>query len=278
MLISHEQLRDINNVQINILKSISDVCKQLDIKFFMVHGSLLGTVKGNKFIPDDDDIDVAFFRKDYEKFAKEAPKLLEKHYFVQTPFTDVNYPLAFGKLRDSRTTYIIENASHLQMNHGIYVDIFPIDNCHSGGLKAKLFEIMYKLLDMRIASVYDLSGESFLKKAVRLCTKIIIPSYDCAIKKRKKMLTHCHFSGYVRVSGGKTAEQCIPIKWFEKAVPDVFEGVDVFVPCEYDKYLTRIYGDYKTRTLVEDKVCNEENIEINACAVSISIPYVDYYR
>ena len=242
----------------------------------MVHGSLLGTIRDHKFVPDDDDIDIAFFRKDYEIFMKEAPDLLEKHYFVQTCNSDSGYPLEFGKIRDSRTTYIIEEARHLKMNHGIYIDVFPIDNCKDNGIQARLYELKYKLLNMRIAAIYDLSGESILKKIVRFGTKLIFPSHSYAIRLRERLLTSCCESEYVRISGGKAAEQHIPMSWFEKVIPNVFEGLAVFVPGEYDKYLTQIYGDYHNRTLTEGKISNSESIEINACIVDAEVSYKEF--
>ena len=276
MLISHEKLQEINKVQVEILKAVSNVCQHLNIKFFMVHGSLLGTIRNHRFVPDDDDIDIAFFRKDYEIFMKNAPALLEEYYFVQTCNSDSGYPLEFGKVRDSRTTYIIEEARHLRMNHGIYIDVFPIDNCKDNDMQARLFEIKYKLLNMRIAAVYDLRDESIIKKIVRFGTKLIFPSHSSAIRLREKLLTSCCESKYVRISGGKAAEQHIPVCWFNKVIPDIFEGVNVFIPSEYDKYLTRIYGDYQKRTLIEDKISNNESIEINACAVDTVVSYTEF--
>lgn len=276
MLISHEQLREINDVQVEILRAVSDVCKQLDIPFFMVHGSLLGTIRDHKFVPDDDDIDIALFRKDYDRFVKEAPALLDKRYFVQTCQSDPAYPLSFGKVRDCETTYVIENARHLNMNHGIYIDVFPIDHCPKPGKRAKFTAYQHKLLSMRIASVFDLGHQSTKKKLVRLATKALYPSYKAAIRTRERLLTGCAESGYVRISGGKGKEQGIPLAWFETALPDVFEGVDVCIPSGYDAYLTRIYGDYRNRTLVENKVSDELSIEINACLVDTKTPYTHY--
>ncbi len=276
MLISHEQLQEINKVQVEILRAVTEVCERLNLKFYMVHGSLLGTIRDHKFVPDDDDIDIAFFRNDYEIFMREAPKYLDGHYFVQTCESDSGYPLGFGKIRDSRTTYIIEEARHLPMNHGIYIDVFPIDNCKKGGIGAKLYNLRYKLLNMRIATVYDLSGESTVKKLVRGVAKLIYPSQVRAIRLRESLLKSCPESGFVRMSGGKAAEQLMPMAWFSDAIEDEFEGVPVFIPGKYEDYLTLIYGDYRNRTLVEDKISNSESIEINACVVDTDRPYTQY--
>ncbi len=276
MLISHEQLREINDIQVEILRAVSDACKQLEIPFFMVHGSLLGTIRDHKFVPDDDDIDIAMFREDYERFVREAPALLDKRYFVQTCQTDPAYPLGFGKVRDCETTYIVEVARRLNINHGIYIDVFPIDHCEKPGTRAKLAKYKYKLLSMRVSAMFYMPNESLVKKMARFATKVIYPSRAAAIRARERLLTGCAESGYVRVSGGKGTEQYLPISWFENPIPDVFEGVDVFIPGEYDKYLTRIYGDYRNRTLVENKISDEQNIEINACVVDTKVPYTQY--
>lgn len=276
MLISHKQLKEINEVQIEILRAVSEACKQLRISFYMVHGSLLGTIRNHKFVPDDDDIDIALFRNDYDLFVKEAPKILEPHYFVQTNSTDPGYPLAFGKVRDSRTTYIIEEAKHIPMNHGIYIDVFPIDYCAKKSFWGQLTAFKYRLLNSRIATTYRLDGESILKKTLRFGTKILFPSQSRAIRAREKILTSCKQGRFVRISGGKPTEQCIPASWFQVVKEDIFEGIPVYIPNEYEHYLTQVYGDYRSRTLIENKISNDKEIEINACVIDTKTPYTEY--
>lgn len=278
MLITHEKMREINDIQVEILRDVVEVCDKLDIKFYMVHGSLLGTIRDHKFVPDDDDIDIAFFRDDYEKFLKEAPKFLKEHYFVQSNKSDAEYPLEFAKVRDSRTTYIIEIAEHLNINHGIYIDVFPIDNFTPGVSNSKINKIKYRLLRGRVACAWKMKNRSKAKKAFDLVCKIAYPSLNGAIKKLEKFLTSQPVGEYVRVSGGKSKEIGIPRKWFETAVEDNFEGVKAYIPCDYDAYLTRIYGDYKNRTLVEKKISDDTNIEINANLVDTKKPFTDYIK
>ena len=49
-----------------------------------------------------------------------------------------------------------------------------------------------------------------------------------------------------------------------------------YIPSGYDSYLKRIYGDYKTRTLVEDKMADDEHVIINAAVVDPNRPYTFY--
>lgn len=51
-----------------MLKSIVNICKNNNIKFSVEAGTLLGAIREKGFIPWDDDVDLAFTRKEYDKF------------------------------------------------------------------------------------------------------------------------------------------------------------------------------------------------------------------
>ncbi len=279
MILSYEDMAKINAVQTEMLRDVTEVCKKLNIRYFMVHGSLLGTVRNSRFVPGDDDIDIAFLRKDYELFIAKAPEFLDKNYFIQSNTTEDSYPLEFAKLRDSRTTYIIESAKHLPINHGVYIDIFPMDNYPvRNKISSKLFGLRFKLLKFRVRSVWNLPDTSFAKKLVSLAAKIYCPSTKAAIKQIDKMLISEKESNLVRVSGGKPKEQGMPAEWFADTEEGIFEGVKVWVPKGYSEYLTKIYGDYKNRTLLENKESNDEGVEVNACVVDVTKPYTEYIK
>ena len=78
------------------------------------------------------------------------------------------------------------------------------------------------------------------------------------------------------MTGGKSSEGQMPADWFKEYEKRVFEGITVYIPSGYDSYLKRIYGDYKTRTLVEDKMADDEHVIINAAVVDPNRPYTFY--
>lgn len=268
-----EQLQQINKIQLQILEQVDKTCRKLGIHYLMVHGSLLGTVRNNRFVPYDDDIDIAMKRTDYEVFLKEAPKIIESRYFIQSVFSDVGYPLLFAKVRDSRTTYICEAVKKIDMNHGVYIDIFPIDYVEKNPFWGKRF--LKKLLSLRIgASLYHEKVTTVqLMKYMISC--ILCPSLRGTIMLRDRLYKNAAGSAWVCITGGKATEEAIPAKWFEETEQMLFEGVSVCVPKMFDAYLTHIYGDYQTRTLVEDKMVNEK-VELNACIVDTERPYTFY--
>lgn len=272
MLITYEELHKINLIQIDILRSVAEACRKMDIPFFMVHGSLLGTVRDGSFVRGDDDIDIAMKRADYERFVREAPAYLPQRYFVQTNQTDPAYPLEFAKIRDSETTYVIDVTRDLNIHHGIYIDLFPIDSCEDAS-SIGLMEKKYKLMNLRLTSVLNLGSVSLKRKAARFAAKMLYPSYKKTVAKREHLLTSGTDHDRLRMTGGKPKEHRMPAEWFRDALPAEFEGVPVFIPNGCDAYLRKIYGDYENRTLIENKRSDEERIEINACRFDVAHSY-----
>ena len=139
-VIDQETLNRMHLLHLDILKEFIRICNKYELRYFLLGGSCLGTVRHQGFIPWDDDIDVGMPRPDYERFMEIAQNELPEYYFLQNSKTDPDYPLCFAKIRDSRTTFIERSVSHLNINHGIYFDIFPLDGLSNGSL----FELRYK--------------------------------------------------------------------------------------------------------------------------------------
>ena len=70
---------DIRPLQLRILKNllaVDKVCKEHNLRYYIMAGTMLGAVRHKGFIPWDDDADVAFTRNQYEAFMKVAPREL----------------------------------------------------------------------------------------------------------------------------------------------------------------------------------------------------------
>ena len=67
-------LRQVQLIQLEILKDFVKVCNKYNLQYFLDGGTLLGAVRHKGFIPWDDDLDVAMPRKDYDKFCKIASR------------------------------------------------------------------------------------------------------------------------------------------------------------------------------------------------------------
>lgn len=66
-----EQYNKLRNIQKNglyLLKTFIKICKENDLVYFAIGGTLIGAVRHHAWIPFDDDIDIAMFPEDLDKF------------------------------------------------------------------------------------------------------------------------------------------------------------------------------------------------------------------
>lgn len=127
-MVSSYNIRQVQLTQLEILIEVDKICREHDIKYFLTNGTLLGAVRHKGFIPWDDDIDIGMCRKDYDIFLKIANKELDEKYFCQSIHSEADYYLPFAKIRKNKTKYIEASTKHLDINKGVYIDVFPIDN------------------------------------------------------------------------------------------------------------------------------------------------------
>ena len=80
-----------------LLVEFDRVCNILGIPYMLFAGTMLGAVRHKGFIPWDDDLDVVMYRKDYERFLKEADKVINaEKFFLQKEFSE-HFPMFFSK-------------------------------------------------------------------------------------------------------------------------------------------------------------------------------------
>ena len=63
-------LEEVQNISLEIFTKFDEICREHNLKYFMMYGTLLGAVRHKGFIPWDDDIDVWMFREDYNKLCE----------------------------------------------------------------------------------------------------------------------------------------------------------------------------------------------------------------
>ena len=122
-------LKELQDYVYSIFVEFDRICRKYDIKYSMEGGTLMGAVKFQDYVPWDDDIDVIMVRDQYEKFLQVAPKELDSRFFLQSYNNVDEFPLNYAKICLNGTMNYNYNYSHLKkMNHGVFIDIFPVDN------------------------------------------------------------------------------------------------------------------------------------------------------
>ena len=255
MLIS--DINKLKQAEVRILKVFIQVCETLNLKYYVLGGTMLGAVRHKGFIPWDDDIDVGMPREDYEIFLQKAQEFLPENYFVQTFETDPEWPANFAKIRNSDTTFIETSVKNRKINHGIYIDVFPLDWHEEDKLRLKVFNLKNTIYRAAISKsfYFPKSKRKFKWYAVRILTMFI--SVKTALKKREKLLKsnkgRTLLANYCGAWGEK---EIVPHTWYGEGVDLEFEGVKVKVPIEYDKWLTQVYGDYMKLPPEEKRVAH----------------------
>ena len=133
------ELSEVQDLVYGIFAEFDRVCRKYDIKYSMEGGTLLGAVKYGDFVPWDDDIDVIMLREEYARFLEVAPAELQGDYFLQSYHNVPQFPLNYAKLCYTKSKIFDYDYSHLdEMNHGIFIDIFPIDYVRPDSMKNQI--------------------------------------------------------------------------------------------------------------------------------------------
>lgn len=64
------ELRHLQLVILSIAKYIDKLCRENDIRYFLLGGSAIGAVRHHGFIPWDDDLDIVMDAENYSKFVR----------------------------------------------------------------------------------------------------------------------------------------------------------------------------------------------------------------
>ena len=271
MELTNDILASLKQTELDILTAFVDVCNQLNLKYYLLHGTLLGAVRHKGFIPWDDDIDVGMMRSDYEIFLREGQKLLPNHLFIQASTTDPEYFLWFAKIRNVNTTFIEKSTQRLSICHGVFIDLFPLDYYPENRLAQKRIQFCRKWIARRISCELLLPDSSTMIRKVKSgVLRAAMPSLTKVMIIRDLLFLHTKSSTLI-VNYGGTLREIIPIEWFGDGYMLEFENEFYRVPKEYKKYLSKVYGDYLTLPPKEKRVGHHYTQTID-----LSKPYTDY--
>lgn len=278
MYLTRSQIEEINSVQLRIFERFLRVCHTLGLRYYMVHGSLLGTVRVGGFLPFDDDIDVAMPRADYNRLIDEGQLCIGEGFFIQSYRTEDDYPLAFAKIRADNTAFIQPIMSGLSIHQGIYIDVFPIDFCPESPFDRIGIRVKDAIYRARISRRLRYKEEfSFAKKIAQAISLLLCPSFREAVRRRAELFSGFSKTDRVITVGGKASERCIPEELFGEGIAMNFEGLIVTVPSLYQEYLDVIYGDFQTYDPTA-KYMHGDVVEVSADRYSTEESYLNLIR
>lgn len=247
-----EKTKAVRKVQIELLEKVKEVCNTNDLQYFAIYGTLLGTVRNEGYIPWDDDIDIAMPRRDYNVLLQlnEEEHIFGEKYFLQNLYSEREaFFGGYSKLRNNNTTGITRQNYGRMANQGIWIDIFPLDNCVDDMCqfaiqhrKINFYQnILYYKVYKRIAFRQERRWKWYMKILARvlpweyLCEKLdyYIQLYNNTECKNVAVLSRIMCLEEVPL---------LPRQCFDDWEIRKFERADMPIPVLYDECLKRFYG------------------------------------
>lgn len=261
-----EQLRRLQLRELSALKAVDAACKQLGVEYFLFGGSVIGAVRHNGFIPWDDDIDIAMYREDYDKFVASAQTLLGDAYHVETHHNNPDYFLCFTKIFINGTTYVQPQFVDRKVHQGVYIDIFPIDGVPDSrmGRFVQKYQTMGAYFLLRGHPITQMGGVvNWLSKVfLKITTRKFRYKLACWLDQRATRHSREHCQYVSNLYGMALYEkEMMPKEFIGTPVPWRFEDMECKIPQMYHEYLTHIYGDYMQLPPEEERVCKHQGLE-----------------
>lgn len=269
-------LQQVQQVRLEMLGRIHDVCQKYGLHYFMIYGTLLGAVRHKNFVPWDDDADIAMLREDYEKFIQIAPEELKDFYTLQTMYNDAEcFYGGYAKLRKNHTTALEQKNWGKNCHQGIWVDIIPIDRAYSDDKKnLEIKKQVFYYQNLLYMKVYDKLPGDYERNAMRrkkyrrlarryshteLCQKLDEVLQSCKIDTGVKAI-------FAQIMG-PTHYKCFDQQDFNDVVMMDFADLRLAAPVNYQHCLTIMEGpDYMRMPPLAERKC-KHNV-LYDCAVS----------
>ena len=276
--IKEVSVKDIQNKMLDILVYFKEFCEKNGLRFALCGGTCLGAVRHKGFIPWDDDVDVFMLREDYEKLQSLWEKNADTERYSCVRSNDkINIHHSATEIKDNNTTFINSHSVDLDINHGLMIDVIPID----GIPESKLKRIM-QMIDSMIYCCFNFQRLPEHKgKLIYIITKIALGVFKSpgirykiwkgAEKRLSKYPTEkCSLVASLG-EGTSIMRMRFPTEWFKELGYMEFEGHQMPVPADVDEYLKISFGDYMQLPPEEDRVARH-----NAVFIDLENSYTKY--
>lgn len=250
---------------IESLEEFDRICREHDIQYFALYGTLLGAIRHKGMIPWDDDIDVALLRDDYNRFIRFAQKELKSPFVLNNVEDSCLHPLRvqngfsiqFNKPFLERfhycpyptgiDIYVLDKLPEKESDQELLKTVFylvKIASQYHNELYEKYGGVRYEELTQEVEEIIhtleDLLGVNIVRdgtegaQLARLAYRLAAMFSDSNSEYIARIETW-----YVNGIRGKFHKDL-----FREAIMVPFEHMMIPVPIGYDEVLTHLYGDY----------------------------------
>ena len=273
------QMKEVWAVELDLMAQLDRVCRENGLRYFAGAGTLLGAVRHHGFIPWDGDMDFYMLREDYNKLVSLANEFKEP-YFLQNTYTEPITAMAFSRLRNSRTTAGSFKSLTLDMNNGIFIDIFPLDGISEDSFQNRIQKLKnYYYLSCIRNITFDFRGFSKKKALKRLFANVFISVLSKKDRIKYFQKYEDNLSKYSTKDSKMWGNRTIvfdcpksrrPLEDWHSIEMVPFEFTEIPVPTNAHEILKQQYGDYmkipsdkKSGKMHQDLIISTDNAHKN---------------
>lgn len=245
------ELKEQKKIMIELLEYFDKVCRENDIKYSLIGGSLIGAIRHKGIIPWDDDIDVILSKSEYLKLIQILENMNDFRYKLLTINNCRGYNFPFPKLVDKRTFVVEPKLLNQIKEYGIFIDIFSYSNTsNSEKIRIKDFKKIKLLNSMMSRTKLDFKDDGFKQNFLRLNKNILskIIGYRNIIKflniiynKYNNVDTDYVVSNWPVYNINKEVQKSKNIIEYTDVE---FENMKIMIFKNYDEILRTTFGNY----------------------------------
>lgn len=235
-------LEERKDIQLEMLSEIEKFCTENNIHYSLACGTLIGAIRHKGFIPWDDDVDIMFPLPDLLKFRDcfKSEKLeyydIDNTYQYDDAFSHIAYKPTYKKIGLNSRSF------------GVNIDVYPIvafpdsdDDIEQLLANAKAAQ-KKRINYINFKYTYILRFWPFKRMPY-------LPFYEKTVRNYQDILFKAAQYGktnhYWMVGGPLIKNDWLyDFDLFSHVLKVPFENITVSITSEYDRFLSRRYGDY----------------------------------
>lgn len=225
--------------QLNLIElfiKFNEICKTNNVEYWVDGGTLIGTVRHRGFVPWDDDIDVCMTRNNFEKLFEVVNK--ESADFSIAYYCSWEGEVFPKFISKANTFFFIDICIYDEVDCRSWEEALALWHTRDS-LQLSYRKEMLKMFDFDVTvneyARWSLNTE--LNNRIMQLTRLYSEKLKCSVGGNFMFVSLQHPSDFCQWPRIYERKTILPLRSAE------FEGISVFVPNEYNKYLEDIYGN-----------------------------------